>query len=246
VIATHDDGAPDAGRDLGGADALGLVLMFPVMLGLAVLILFLGRQVDTRSQIQAAADAAAQSAVLQRGPDAARGAAARAADANADRLVGGVDRPQPRSGAAVTRRTSGGSGPGSIIDRGSAIVATLTLTFVLMAGAFIWLSRTVDRSLHDRSQATSVAFQAARAGAQAVDLEASNADTIVLDATRAAAAARVTATLLLTANGDSGEVGLVRVDGPRVTVTVTITTTGRRAVGTSSATAHIGFDAPDQ
>jgi hypothetical protein len=79
-----------------------------------------------------------------------------------------------------------------------------------------------------------------------VDLEASNADAVVLDPARAAAAARATAALLLAANGDSGEIGMIRIDGPRVTVTVTITTTGRRAVGTSSATAHIGFDAPDQ
>lgn len=65
--------------DRGAAEALGLVLIFPVMLGLAALVLFLGRQVDTRSQVQAAADAAAQSAALQRSPDAALGAASRAA-----------------------------------------------------------------------------------------------------------------------------------------------------------------------
>jgi Flp pilus assembly protein TadG len=70
-----------ADDDRGSGDALGLVLMFPVMLGLAVLILFLGRQVDTRSQVQAAADAAAQSAVLQREPGAALAAASRTAAA---------------------------------------------------------------------------------------------------------------------------------------------------------------------
>jgi hypothetical protein len=131
-------------------------------------------------------------------------------------------------------------------DRGSAIVATLTLTFVFMAGGFIWLSRTVDRSLHDRSQATAIAFQAARAGAQSVDVAASHDGAIVVDAERAVVAARAAAARLLAANGDTGAVESVRVAGPRVTVTVTITTTGRRAVGTSSATAHLGFDGPDQ
>jgi hypothetical protein len=131
-------------------------------------------------------------------------------------------------------------------DRGSAIVATLTLTFVLMAGGFIWLSRTVDRSLHDRAQATAVAFQAARAGAQSVDVAASHAGAIVLDERRAIAAATAAASRLLAANGDTGSVDSVRIDGPRVMVVVTITTSGRRAVGTSSATAHLGFDGPDQ
>jgi hypothetical protein len=131
-------------------------------------------------------------------------------------------------------------------DRGSAIVATLTLTFVFMAGGFIWLSRTVDRSLHDRSQATAVAFQAARAGAQSVDLDASHGGAIVLDAERAVTAARAAAARLLAANGDEGEVDVVRIEGAQVTVVVTITTSGRRSVGTSSATAHLGFDGPDQ
>ncbi len=131
-------------------------------------------------------------------------------------------------------------------DRGSAIVATLTLTFVFMAGAFIWLSRTVDRSLHDRSQAVAVAFQCARAGAQAVDLARSEQGVVVVDGTRAVGAARAVGARLLAANGDTGAVTSVQIDGRRVTVTVTITSTGRPAVGTSTATAHSGFDAPDQ
>jgi len=66
-------------RDRGAADALGLVVMFPAMLGLALLVLFLGRQVDTRSQVQTAADSAAQAAALQRDGGAAVAAAQRAA-----------------------------------------------------------------------------------------------------------------------------------------------------------------------
>ncbi|MFT3851482.1 MAG: hypothetical protein QM733_01870 [Ilumatobacteraceae bacterium] len=67
--------------DRGAADALGLVVIFPAMLGLALLVLFLGRQTDTRSQVQAAADAAAQAAALSRTEGAAVGAASRAASA---------------------------------------------------------------------------------------------------------------------------------------------------------------------
>jgi hypothetical protein len=132
-------------------------------------------------------------------------------------------------------------------DRGSAVVATLTFAFVFMAGAFIWLSRTVDRSLHDRSQATAVAFQAARAGAQQVDGDASRAaGAIVVDQDRAVAAARSATASALSANGDTGSVVRVSIDGKQVTVTVTITTSGRAVSGTATATAHFGFDAADQ
>lgn len=53
-------------RDRGSADVLGLVLIFPAALGLAMLVLWLGRQVDTSAQVQAASDAAAQAAARQR------------------------------------------------------------------------------------------------------------------------------------------------------------------------------------
>ena len=125
-------------------------------------------------------------------------------------------------------------------------MATLTLSFVFMAGAFIWLSATVDRSLHDRSQAASVAFQAARAGAPAVDPASVRGGAVGVDNARAAAAVRSTASRLLAANGDTGEVTEIRITGSQVTVTVVITTSGRRAVGTASAAAHAGFDGQDQ
>ena len=132
-------------------------------------------------------------------------------------------------------------------DRGSAVVATLTFSFVFMAGAFIWLSRTVDRSLHDRSQATAVAFQAAGAAAQQVDEEASRAaGGVVIDADLAVAAARASVARALASNGDSGAVTAISVAGDRVTVTVVISTSGRSMSGTATATAHFGFDAADQ
>ena len=54
-------------------------------------------------------------------------------------------------------------------DSGSATVLMITLCFTFLAGSLVWLSRTVDQSLDDRTNAAAIAFQAARAGAQAID-----------------------------------------------------------------------------
>ena len=58
-------------RDRGAADALALVLIAPAVIGLAVLVVMLGRSVDSRAQAQSAAEAAAQAAALERSPGAA-------------------------------------------------------------------------------------------------------------------------------------------------------------------------------
>lgn len=58
-------------RDRGAADALGLVLLAPAVVGLAILVLALGRDVDARAQVRSAAEAAAQAAALERSSDAA-------------------------------------------------------------------------------------------------------------------------------------------------------------------------------
>ena len=67
--------------DTGEANALGLVLIAPLAIALAVLILWVGRKVDTDAQVQAASAAAAQAAVLQRTPAAAVSAARSTASA---------------------------------------------------------------------------------------------------------------------------------------------------------------------
>ena len=64
-----------AARDRGAADALGLVLVAPVAIGLAVLVVFLSRQVDARAQVRTAAESAAQAAAQERSPAAAELAA---------------------------------------------------------------------------------------------------------------------------------------------------------------------------
>ncbi|CAN5444525.1 hypothetical protein BH23ACT3_BH23ACT3_04060 [soil metagenome] len=52
-----------------------MVLLAPAVIGLALLVVFLGRQVDSRAQVQSAAESAAQAAALQRTPVAAERAA---------------------------------------------------------------------------------------------------------------------------------------------------------------------------
>jgi hypothetical protein len=67
--------AVSAGGDQGEANALGLVLIAPVAIALAVLVLWIGRKVDVDAEVQAASSAAAQSAASQRTPAAAIAAA---------------------------------------------------------------------------------------------------------------------------------------------------------------------------
>jgi hypothetical protein len=65
-------------RDRGASDVLAMVLLAPAAIGLALLVVFVGRQVDTRAQVQSAAESAAQAAALQRTPVAAEQAAVEA------------------------------------------------------------------------------------------------------------------------------------------------------------------------
>jgi Flp pilus assembly protein TadG len=53
------------------AEALGLVMIFPVMLLLAILVVAIGRDIDATAQARSAAQAGAQAAALQRSPGAA-------------------------------------------------------------------------------------------------------------------------------------------------------------------------------
>jgi Flp pilus assembly protein TadG len=62
-------------RDAGSSDALGLALLTPAALGLALVIVFLGRGVDSRATVQSAAESAAQAAAQERSGAAAVAAA---------------------------------------------------------------------------------------------------------------------------------------------------------------------------
>jgi Flp pilus assembly protein TadG len=62
-------------HDHGSSDALGLALLAPAAIGLALVIVFLGRGVDSRATVQSAAESAAQAAAQERSTGAAVAAA---------------------------------------------------------------------------------------------------------------------------------------------------------------------------
>lgn len=70
--------------DRGAVDALGLVVMTAPMIALVILVFSLGRDVDVRAQMRAAAESAAQAAALERNATAAESAALTAATAMLD------------------------------------------------------------------------------------------------------------------------------------------------------------------
>jgi Flp pilus assembly protein TadG len=53
-------------RDRGAADAIGLVIMVVPMFAFAVLVFYVGRNVDARAQLRSATESAAQAAALER------------------------------------------------------------------------------------------------------------------------------------------------------------------------------------
>lgn len=78
-------------------------------------------------------------------------------------------------------------------DRGTAFVAALVVMFTVTGVAAIWLARDVNERVSDRSALQSVAFQAARAGAQQLvvsDLRDTGSSDLVIDESSARSAAR--------------------------------------------------------
>jgi len=65
----------DRHDDTGSSDALGMALIAPAAIGLAIAVLFVSRGVDTRATAQTAAEAAAQAAAQERSLGAATVAA---------------------------------------------------------------------------------------------------------------------------------------------------------------------------
>jgi Flp pilus assembly protein TadG len=65
--------------DRGSSDALGIALIAPAAIGLALVIVLLGRNVDGRATAQTAAESAAQAAAQERSAGAARWEAERVA-----------------------------------------------------------------------------------------------------------------------------------------------------------------------
>lgn len=134
---------------------------------------------------------------------------------------------------APTRRGEG--------DRGTGLVAALALIFAFTFLGLVWLARDVDRGVSNRSAAQSIAFQAARSGAQAAsvpDLRRAADGGVRLDPASAEAAARVAAAQLFASYGVDGTTVSVAVSGDRVSVSVSIVDGSITVTGTGTVRAE--------
>lgn len=127
-------------------------------------------------------------------------------------------------------------------DQGSATVAAIALMLSLTGGALLWLTWNVDRSVNAASDAASIAFQSARAGAQAIDPASLRTATPTIDPALANAQANAAAAALLDANGASGRVVNVTVTPDSVSVVIEITEAGRTVTGQGTARLAIGVN----
>ena len=128
-------------------------------------------------------------------------------------------------------------------ERGTAFVTALVLLFAFTAGGVIWLARDVNRRVTHRSAAQSIAFQAARSGAQQVEISSLRDDdptTLVIDAPRARARAVEVADRLFREFDVDGSVLKVEVVGATVRVEVQISDPVGDVVGVGSARAETG------
>lgn len=75
TVATTGEVRVRVDRTRGSTDALGLALLAPAAIALALVIVFLGRNIDGRATAHTAAEAAAQAAAQERSPGAAAEAA---------------------------------------------------------------------------------------------------------------------------------------------------------------------------
>lgn len=110
-------------------------------------------------------------------------------------------------------------------ERGSGLVAGIVLIFAFTFLGMVWLARDVDRGVSNRSAAQSIAFQAARSGAQSASIGElrNNADASAIDEQAARRAATATAAALFASYDVDGSITSIDVVGDRVAVTVVIT-----------------------
>ena len=117
-------------------------------------------------------------------------------------------------------------------DRGSGFVAGIALIFAFTFLGLVWLARDVDRGVSNRSTAQSIAFQAARSGAQVAQVPGlRSGEGLTVDEQAAQAAARVTANALFASYGVSGAITSITVQADAVTVSLTITDAGKTVTG---------------
>jgi Tfp pilus assembly protein PilX len=125
-------------------------------------------------------------------------------------------------------------------DRGSGLVAGIVLIFAFTFLGLVWLARDVDRGVSNRSAAQSIAFQAARSGAQAASIPAlrGQKDTPLVDAGAARRAASHTAAALFVSYGVAGRVTSIDVTADMVSVAVSITDGSLTVTGSGTVRAE--------
>jgi hypothetical protein len=132
---------------------------------------------------------------------------------------------------ADTNRRFGGQG-------GAGLVAGIALIFAFTFLGLVWLARDVDRGVSNRSAAQSIAFQAARSGAQAAAIADLRTGATLIDPTAARQAAITTADSLFRSYRVNGRVVSVQIDADRVSVRLTITDDGRTVTGAGTVRAE--------
>lgn len=119
------------------------------------------------------------------------------------------------------------------------MVAGLVLIFAFTFLGLVWLARDVDRGISNRSAAQSIAFQAARSGAQASAIgEVRNDDVATVDPDAARLAAMRTADALFDSYEVEGRVTTIEVTGDLVSVTLTIVDGGITVTGAGTVRAE--------
>jgi predicted xylose isomerase-like sugar epimerase len=123
------------------------------------------------------------------------------------------------------------------------LVTALVLLFAFTAGGVIWLARDVNQRISNRSAAQSIAFQAARSGAQQVEVAAlrdGGPTELVIDEPLAREQALRIASRLFDEYDVEGTVVRISVVDVTVTVEVQISDQAGDVVGVGSARAEAG------
>jgi Tfp pilus assembly protein PilX len=125
-------------------------------------------------------------------------------------------------------------------DRGSGLVTGIVLIFAFTFLGLVWLARDVDRGISNRSAAQSIAFQAARSGAQAsaIGEVRSDPEVATVDPPAARRAATRTADALFDSYDVDGSVTSIEIDDNVVSVTVEIVDGGITVTGAATVRAE--------
>ena len=123
-------------------------------------------------------------------------------------------------------------------ELGSGLVAGIALMFAFTFLGLVWLARDVDRGVSNRSAAQSIAFQAARSGAQAASVTDLRTGLALIDPDAAIQAASSTAGALFASYDVDGRVTSVEVAADSVSVSVTIIDGGVTVTGAGTVRAE--------